>query len=341
MKNKFFKIAFGILLATMPFSLSAEEMGIADPARDKYYSALEGKKVAYVPLAMGFDLTEGWYAGMKTALEPLGIEMILRDPNWSADAGSKAISSLISEKPDVMVIHNPDVQTYAKLLRKAEKAGIHVVQVNMKSVFPTDAFVGADWIEIGELVTQKVVDKCGAGTSQKVAIVQGPLTAAASAYQLRGVSNVLNKNPNINIVSNQAADWDSTKARAITETTLQQHPDLCGIVGFWDGMDIGTGAAVKEAGMADKVFLATSGGGGKTGCDNLQNDIFDVFVSYDVPGQARDLSNVIKGLLQTENKPGKVGKVSLFTQLQTLTKENMNSYTGAGACWTVESLASK
>ena len=104
MKNKFLKIVFGILLAVMPFSLSAEEMGIADPARDKYYSALEGKKVAYVPLAMGFDLTEGWYAGMKTALEPLGIEMILRDPNWSADAGSKAISSLISEKPDVMVV---------------------------------------------------------------------------------------------------------------------------------------------------------------------------------------------------------------------------------------------
>ena len=123
MKNKFLKIAFGILLAAMPFSLSAEEMGIADPARDKYYSALEGKKVAYVPLAMGFDLTEGWYAGMKTALEPLGIEMILRDPNWSADAGSKAISSLISEKPDAIVVHNPDVQTYAKLLRKAEKAG--------------------------------------------------------------------------------------------------------------------------------------------------------------------------------------------------------------------------
>ena len=148
------------------------------------------------------------------------------------------------------------------------------------------------------------------------------------------------KNPNIKVVSNQAADWDSTKARAITETTLQQHPDLCGIVGFWDGMDIGTGAAVKEAGMHEKVFLATSGGGGKNGCDNLKNDIFDVFVSYDVPGQARDLSNVLKRLLQSSNKPGKAGKVSLFTQLQTLTKENMASYMGSGACWTVESLAS-
>ena len=105
-------------------------------------------------------------------------------------------------------------------------------------------------------------------------------------------------------------------------------------------MDIGTGAAVKEAGMHEKVFLVTSGGGGKTGCDNLKNDIFDVFVSYDVPGQARDLSNVVKSLLQSGNKPGKAGKVSLFTQLQTLTKDNMASYMGSGACWTVESLAS-
>ena len=122
--------------------------------------------------------------------------------------------------------------------------------------------------------------------------------------------------------------------------------DICSAISFLMNrdvtgvMDIGTGAAVKEAGMHEKVFLATSGGGGKTGCDNLKNDIFDVFVSYDVPGQARDLSNVVKSLLQSGNKPGKAGKVSLFTQLQTLTKDNMASYMGSGACWTVESLAS-
>jgi nitrogenase molybdenum-iron protein alpha/beta subunit len=54
MKNKFLKIAFGILLAAMPFSLSAEEMGIADPARDKYYSALEGKKSCVCASSNGF-----------------------------------------------------------------------------------------------------------------------------------------------------------------------------------------------------------------------------------------------------------------------------------------------
>ena len=79
------------------------------------------------------------------------------------------------------------------------------------------------------------------GKSNKIAIVQGALSAAASAYTLKGVENVLAKHPEIKVVSSQAADWDAAKAKAITQTVLKQNPDLCGIVGFWDGMDIGTG----------------------------------------------------------------------------------------------------
>jgi ribose transport system substrate-binding protein len=199
--------------------------------------------------------------------------------------------------------------------------------------------VGADYIEIGELAGQAIVDNCGDGTSGEVAIVQGVLTAAASAYQLRGVSNILSQHPNIKIVSNQAADWDSSKARTITETTLQQNPNLCGVIGFWDGMDVGVGAAVQEAGKADDVFVVTSGGGGKAGCDNLENGFFDLNISYDVPGQARDLSDAIKALLQTDYEPGS-NNFLWYTKLKLLTKENLDTYRGSGACWTVDSIAS-
>ena len=61
------------------------------------------------------------------------------------------------------------------------------------------------------------------------------------------------------MVSSQAADWDAAKAKAITQTVLKQNPDLCGIVGFWDGMDIGTAAAIREAGLTGKVFLVDLG----------------------------------------------------------------------------------
>ena len=39
--------------------------GIDDPARAILLRGLQGKKVAFVPVAMGFDLTEGWAAGIR------------------------------------------------------------------------------------------------------------------------------------------------------------------------------------------------------------------------------------------------------------------------------------
>lgn len=240
--------------------------GIDDPTRAEYYEAFKGKKVAYVPVAMGFDLTEGWAMGLKQALEPLGVTFDIRDPNWNTAAGAQAITSLIDEKPDVIVVHNPDVQSYARLLKKAEDAGIYVVQVNMRSSYSTSAFIGADYVGMGEQIAERLVAVCSPanGGSGKIAITQGVLTAAASAYQMKGINNVLEKHPEIQLVSNQAADWDATKARNIAATVIQQHPDLCAITGFWDVMDVGTAAAIKESGK--DVYLLTQGGGNQSAC---------------------------------------------------------------------------
>jgi ribose transport system substrate-binding protein len=307
----------------------AQGKGIDEPFRAGYRSSLDGKTVAYVPVALGFDLTEGWRAGLKTSLEPLGVKLITRDPNWNTNAGSQAIENLIAEKPSVIVVHNPDVQTYAKLIQKAEAAGIYVVQINMRSSYPSTVFVGADWIEVGEKLAQSVVDACK-GKSNKIALVQGALSAAASAYTLRGVENVLAKNPQIKVVSNQAADWDAAKAKAITQTVLKQNPDLCGIVGFWDGQDLGTAAAIKEAGLTGKVFLATEGGGEKSSCDSVKSGSFDLVWSYNVPQQADEMATMIKWMVHSGIKPGSF-KGSVYSALTPITKTNADS-----ACWTLK-----
>ena len=312
-------------------ALPLRAQGLEEPFREPYLKALQGKVVAYLPVAMSFDLAQGWLAGIKRELEPLGVKIVVRDPNWSTNAGAQALTNLISEKPDVIIAHNPDVQTYAKLLQKAESSGIDVVQINMRSSFPTTAFVGADWVDIGQKATTAVVDFCK-GKSNKIAIVQGQLSAAASAYTLKGVEDVLAKHPEIKVVSSQAADWDASKAKGITQTVLKQNPDLCGIVGFWDGMDIGTAAAIKEAGLTGKVFLATSGGGEQKGaCDQVKNGSFDLDLSYDVPTQASNMAAMIKWLLVSGMKPGS-SKASIYTTLIPITKENASA---EGTCWTL------
>lgn len=330
--KRFLKTAAVALTASLASLTGAQAQGIDDPGRADYFAGLEGRTVAFVPLGMGFDLTEGWAAIMRRQAEELGMTFVLRDANWSSDTGAQAITSLISEQPDVMVVHNPDVQSYARLLRRAEQAGIKVIQINMRSAYQSEAYVGADWVGIGEESARAAVAQCGEGTSGKIQIVQGVLTAAASAYTIQGVMNVLNEHPEIEVVSSQAGNWDATTAHNITATVLQQHPDLCASIGFWDVMDTGTAAALREAGRED-VYLITSGGGAQMACDNVASGLFDYVVSYDVPQQGSDLNLLIRAMIQQGSDAGD-NQVQIYSTTTTITQETLRE----GMCWNLEDL---
>ena len=49
-------------------SALAQSKGLDEPFRDGYKKALAGKTVGYIPVAMGFDLDQGWYQGLKKEL---------------------------------------------------------------------------------------------------------------------------------------------------------------------------------------------------------------------------------------------------------------------------------
>lgn len=334
MKNPITSIFVGAMLL-LGMTRIAGAQGIEDPQRDPYYSSLAGKRVVFLPLSMGFDLTETWAAMMAKQAKHLGYRFEIRDPNWSTDAGAQALTQIITEKPDLIVVHNPDIQVYARLIQRAQREGIYILQVNMRSAYASEGYVGPDWIEVGEMLAQTAVNKCSPknGGSGKIAITQGPLTAPASAYQIKGVFNVLNKNPDIKIVSNQAADWDASKARAVSATALQQNEDLCAIVGFWDGQDIGISAAVEEAGRRGKVNVITSGAGTSTACDNVASGKFTAYLNYNSKGQGRDLNNLISELLQSRPKVGGA-KVSLYSPIAVTTADNMKP----DSCYRLEDL---
>ena len=97
----FLWIALGALSAP-----ALAQTGLDEPFQGPYKAALNGKTVAYVPGAMNLELTEGWYAVLKKELEPQGIKVEVRDPNWSTVAGAQAITALITEKPAVIIAHN-------------------------------------------------------------------------------------------------------------------------------------------------------------------------------------------------------------------------------------------
>ena len=55
-------VALGLLAAGG--SAFAQLKGLNEPGRDDYLKTMKGKTVAYLPIALSFDLTRGWLEGV-------------------------------------------------------------------------------------------------------------------------------------------------------------------------------------------------------------------------------------------------------------------------------------
>lgn len=286
------RMARGALLATC-FALGLTGMTQAQ-------TDISGKKVIFVPITMGISLTEAWARRMREHAEVNGYSFDVRDAAFNTGIMSELLAKAISDKPDILVVHNPTVQLLSRQIRQAESEGIKVLQINLQSNQPSAAFVGASWERIGREIAEDIVKECGAGTgkSGKVAIIPGQLTAADSVMMNDAAFKVFEQHPEIAVVSNQASDWEPEKARQITATVLQQHPDLCAIFGHWDVHTMGAGNAVKDAGKADSVLVYATGGGDDVACKAIEDGILDREWSYDADGQGRDAGTMIDLLLQ-------------------------------------------
>ncbi|HYM04694.1 MAG TPA: sugar ABC transporter substrate-binding protein [Stellaceae bacterium] len=299
-------LAAAIWVGGSAAALAQEETKTAHELRADYDKNLKGKTIAFLPIATGVPLMDEWGRVIKTEAEWRGMKFVIRDPNNNPAAMQQALTALVDEKPDVLIVQNPSVTLLMKELKRAEGQGTHVIQMNMSSNYKSDAFVGADWYEVGRILAEDVVKQCGTGsnTSGEVQIVQGELTAAASVDQIAGIMDTLNKDKAIKVVSNQAALWDANNALNITATVIQQHPDLCASIGFWGIMESGAAQAIRNAGKIEKVKVYASGEGSQLDCDQVAQGNFYKFLSYTATSQGHDAFLAAEELLESGAKPG-------------------------------------
>jgi ribose transport system substrate-binding protein len=326
--NTWTAVVAGLALAALPLWAAAQEEGGTKTARElrtDYDKSLQGKTIAYLPIALGVPLSDEWGRVVQEEAEWRGMKYIVRDPNNNPSAMQQALTALVDQKPDVLIVQNPSVTLLMKDLKRAESQGTHVIQINMSSNYKSGAFVGADWHEIGKMLATDVVKQCGTGSgkSGKVQIVQGELAAAASVDQVGGIMEVFNKDPAIKVVSNQAANWDANTALNTTATVIQQHPDLCASVGFWGIMQSGAAQAIRNAGKIDDVKIYASGEGSQLDCDQVNQGNFYRFLSYKATEQGHDLMFAAETLLESGDKPG-TRHLEYYTRPVWLDKANAN-----------------
>ncbi len=340
MFSKLKKLAFtaAVAAAMLPaVTAHAQDVeGDGKPWHD-YYDALKGKKVAFVPMSLSFDLAQIYDGAMKQYADYMGFEYISRDPNWSVEGAVQIAEQYVDEHPDVMVIHPLDDKAFTRVVKKAQKEGIYVIFMNLRNGSGTDsmegdAYIGPDFFQFGQRKVQLAADYCKDSESKKIIMVQAGATNSVGITETNGSLWELKHNhPELNLVAMQSAEADPAKAKAIVATALKQHPDVCAIIDQWEGGAIGIPPAVEEAGLRDKIKIITSGGGSQVnGCDMINAGKYDAYISYNAGHQTYMLKSLIAQVLQTKPVPGET-QFSVYNDYVVITKDTMT----ANSCWDI------
>jgi ABC-type sugar transport system substrate-binding protein len=316
--------ALGLAVATLAPAAEAQSF---DNNHAALMAAVKGKTVGMLLTDTNTDLTIIWTKVLKHDLEKFGINLEIRDANWNPETQLQALEAFLAEekKPDVLVIQNFNLTGAVRGIKTATESGIRVIQLNLPSRQLADAYVGVDYVQVGIETGEELVKSCGAGSgkSGKIAVIQGDITGADSLLQMQGLKQVLDQHPEIQVVSTQGTDWDPTKAHDVTATVLQQHPDLCAVYGLWDGHDIGSAEAIKEANLQGKVLNFTNGAGHRKACESVASGLFDKYWSYNSERQGSDLTTAVLMALQSKEPAGS-NPQSFFTPLTIIDKENVH-----------------
>ena len=206
----------------------------------------------------------------------------------------------------MLIIHAPDLNSYSKLMKKAQAAGIYVLLVDNPANFPADAFVGSDWDRLGQLEAEAAIKGCGENSSKKIGLVQGDQANSSSLYQYAGIMKVLAKHPDFQVVAKPDSNWDATTSRNVDDDDAaaeSRHLRASSTSGTATPRAPRRRSATPSS--TARSFLVTTGGGEKAAdCDKLQDGTYGAVVMTELHDQSGDMNAIIKFLLQSGQPAG-------------------------------------
>lgn len=165
------------------------------------------------------------------------------------------VNQMIAQRVDAIVLAPADSKALIAVAKKAQKAGILVINIDNKFDAPTLAqenlkipFVGPDNRKGANAVGDYLAKQLSPG--DKVAILEGVPGAFNGIQRKLGFEDAA-KEGKLNVVTSQAADWETAKANQVASAIITQYPDLKAIMACNDSMALGAVAALKAAGKED------------------------------------------------------------------------------------------
>jgi erythritol transport system substrate-binding protein len=171
------------------------------------------------------------------------------DPNKQ----SELIDAAISRKAAAIVLDNAGADASIGPVRKANQAGIPVFlidrEINQTGI--AKAQIVSNNSQGAQLGAQQFVKSLD-GKGKYVELL-GKESDTNAGVRSQGYKDVLSQYPDLKRVAQQSANWDQQEAFTKMETILQRNRDIDGVIAGNDTMALGAVAALKSAGLLDKV----------------------------------------------------------------------------------------
>ncbi len=169
------------------------------------------------------------------------------------------VEQMMARGVDAIVIAPADSKALIPTLKRAQEAGITVVNIDNKlddAILAITGvkipFVGPDNREGAKAVGDALGKTLSKGT--KVAILEGVPTAFNAQQRRMGFEDAM-KACGAEVVTVQSAQWEMSKANNVSSAILREYPDLAAILASNDSMAMGAVAAVNSAGKVDSVKI--------------------------------------------------------------------------------------
>ena len=209
----------------------------------------------------------GWTAGVNywakevMAIYP-EIEWIYQEAD-NVEEQKTQVENMLVQQPDALVILCHESGPLDSIGKQAKEQGVYIVSVDRGFTDPSiaDLFIEGDNLAFGRKSAEYIVSKLG-DAGGNILVFEG-MTSTVNDDRVAGAMEVFSENPQVKILRQEQADWNSDKAFSITETLMV---DLAGtkIDAIWasdDDMAEGIERALKEAGRDSGLWIL--GGAGK------------------------------------------------------------------------------
>ncbi|MFM2476444.1 D-ribose ABC transporter substrate-binding protein [Celerinatantimonas sp. MCCC 1A17872] len=191
--------------------------------------------------------------------EELGYKTLVSSHDDDANKQNQLVNIAIARKAKAIIIDNAGANVTIGAVEKAKKAGI--------PSFLIDREINKSGVAIAQIVSnnyqgaqlggQKFVELMdGQGA---YAELLGRESDTNAHVRSQGYHDVLDDYEGLKMVAQQTANWSQTEAFNRTESMLQAHPEIKGIIVGNDTMALGAEAALKAAGRPDVVVVGFDG----------------------------------------------------------------------------------